>query len=417
MDAMYRGAFLVLVPSFTFVETFSRVVIEAGRLNRPVLMANSGNLTYLGAGTDLVLPDDPDAWATRIARLASDRAHYAEAIAQTSAIAARHSATQLRRSLRRIPVASSRLRVLVCIGSGLGNMCHTTPMIRRLSDHLGVPIDVLAAGDFAGSSAVVAGSASVGQVFESYDHAAQRPYDLVIVTHSFGSVVRAFNAPRVVVSRDIAEFDPAGPMHEAEFNLMILKQALGIGYSDADLHGYFFGGSAGRVRPSSQSRGRVAIHSGSKGGIWAAKRWPGYAQLAGRLIGEGYEVLSVGTVDEYVPGTTDKTGLSIARMAEEISTCEALVTNDSGVMNVANALGVPIVAIFAPTNPITRGPLNSKVCLLTPGTDCSPCEAKVAHRERFNGGKCQCIALVGVDDVLKGLRSLSDEPLSRVAAE
>ncbi|MEQ1768895.1 MAG: glycosyltransferase family 9 protein [Devosia sp.] len=417
MDEMYRGAFLVLVPSFTFVETFSRVVIEAGRLNRPVLMADSGNLTYLGAGTDLVLPEDADAWSVRIARLAADRSHYADAIAQTASIAARHSAAQLRKSLRRIPVASSRLRVLVCIGSGIGNMCHTTPMIRRLADHFGVPIDVLAAGDFGGSSAVVAGSASVGQAFESYEHVAHRPYDLVFVTHSFGSVVRAFNAQRVIVSRDIADFDPAGQMHEAEFNLSILKQATGIAYSDSDLRGYFFGATARSARPDVRSRGKVAMHAGSKGGIWAAKRWPGYAQLAGRLIGDGYEVVSVGTTDEYVPATTDKTGLSIARMAEEISTCEAIVTNDSGVMNVANAMGVPIVAIFAPTNPVTRGPINSKLRLLTPNTDCSPCEAKDEYKARFEGGKCQCIATISVDDVMNALRSMDVAPLLRIAAE
>jgi hypothetical protein len=290
-------------------------------------------------------------------------------------------------------------------------------MIRHLSEQFGVPIDVLAAGDFPGSSAVVAGAAAVGQAFESYEHVAHRPYDLVVVTHSFGSIIRAFNAPRVIVSRDIAAFDPAGPMHEAEFNLSILRQALGTDYSDADLRGYFFGGIAAQPKPSLRSRGRIALHAGSKGGIWAAKRWPGFAQLAGRLIGEGYEVLSVGTADEYVAGTTDKTGLSIARMAEEIGTCEALVTNDSGVMNVANALGVPIVAIFAPTNPATRGPIHSKVRILAPKTDCSPCEAKPDYKERFEGGECRCIALIGVDDVLSALRSLDVEPVARVAAQ
>jgi ADP-heptose:LPS heptosyltransferase len=171
------------------------------------------------------------------------------------------------------------------------------------------------------------------------------------------------------------------------------------------------------VRGRAPVPGKIALHAGSKGGIWAAKRWPGFAQLAGRLIGEGYEAVSVGTTDEYVPGTTDRTGLSIARMAEELSTCEVLVTNDSGVMNVANALGVPIVAIFAPTNPVTRGPLHARTRILTPATDCTPCEASTRYKSRFTDGKCQCIALVGVDEVMGALQSLAADTSVAVAAE
>jgi ADP-heptose:LPS heptosyltransferase len=117
-------------------------------------------------------------------------------------------------------------------------------------------------------------------------------------------------------------------------------------------------------------------------------------------------VISVGTADEYVEGTLDKTGLTISRMAEEIAGLDAVVSNDSGVMNVANALGVPLVALFGPTNPVTRGPISADVRILTPGTGCAPCEASREHEARFNDGKCQCIRLIGVDRVIDALRSL-----------
>lgn len=416
IEELYDGASVVLVPSFTFVETFSRVVIEAGRRGRPVLMADSGNLTYLGADTDLVLPNDPELWAGRIAQLTSDAAAYADAIAQTSGIAERHSGRALVASLSRLPVSFGRPRILVCVGSGIGNICHTTPLVARLSRHFGTPIDVLVAGDFPQSSAAMAGAPAVGQVFEQYAHVAHRAYDLVLVTHSFGSVIPSFNAPRVLVSRDVAAFDPAGEVHEVEFNLGFIRHSLGIDYDEADTRAYFFGGVT-RTAGSRIGRGRIALHAGSKGGIWASKRWPGYAQLAGRLIADGFEVVSVGIKDEYVEGTIDMTDLTIARMAEEISTCDAIVSNDSGVMNVANALGVPIVAVFGPTNPVTRGPRHSPVRIVAPHTDCSPCEAKARYTSRFTEGKCQCINLVGVDEVLEALYSLDLVLPSAAAAE
>jgi ADP-heptose:LPS heptosyltransferase len=416
MEEMYDGAAVVLVPSFTFVETFSRVVIEAGRRRRPVLMADSGNLTYLGAGTDLVLANDPDVWTGRIARLVRDAGAYADAVEQTAGIADRHSGGALAASLSRLPVSFGKPRVLVCVGSGIGNICHTTPLVSRLHKHFGAPIDVLVAGDFPQSSAVMAGAPAVGQVFEQYAHVAQRSYDLVLVTHSFGSVVPSFNAPRVLVSRDVASFEPAGEVHEVEFNLAFTKHTLGIDYDEADTRDYFFGGIE-RAAGQRIGRRRVALHAGSKGGIWASKRWPGFAQLAGRLIADGFEVVSVGIKDEYVEGTIDMTGLTIARMAEEISACDAMISNDSGVMNVANALGVPIVAVFGPTNPATRGPRHSEVRILAPHTDCSPCEAREGYKSRFTEGKCQCIGLVGVNEVLEALYSLDIVQPGAAAAE
>ena len=43
--------------------------------------------------------------------------------------------------------------------------------------------------------------------------------------------------------------------------------------------------------------------------------------------------------------------------AERLRTCRLLVTNDTGGMHLANALGVPLIALFGPTNPIRTGPV------------------------------------------------------------
>jgi len=58
--------------------------------------------------------------------------------------------------------------------------------------------------------------------------------------------------------------------------------------------------------------------------------------------------------------------------AAQVSACAALVSNDTGGMHLANALGVPVVGVFGPTNPIRTGPCFEapKILLQPPG--CPP---------------------------------------------
>lgn len=406
MDTLYRHARLVVVPSFAFVETFSRVAIEAGRHGKPILMADAGNLSRLGAGTGLLLPEYPGAWIGAIERLYDDAEFHTRLTAQSVALSERFSHRELLDDLARLPVTVDRERILVCVGSGIGNVCHTTPTIRRLATHYGVRVDVLVAGDFPGTGALLAGAPFVASVFETYTHVAHRAYDQVFVTHSFGTVVPAFNCPTVHVSRDADLFDPAGELHEAEFNLAFLKSVTGIGYVPEDVGAYFLGNWRWSpvVEPSRASR--VAVHAGSKDGIWVAKRWPHFPALARTLARLGVDVVSLGVAGEYVPGTIDKTGLTIERMTDELTLCDVLVTNDSGVMNIANAIGMPVIALFAPTNPATRAPLNSRSIVLAAETDCAPCESKPGFAERFQQGACRCIALISPARVRNALAGL-----------
>ena len=56
-----------------------------------------------------------------------------------------------------------------------------------------------------------------------------------------------------------------------------------------------------------------------------------------------------------------------------IDRCHLFITNDSGLMHVAAALNIPLVAIFGSTNPVTTGPSSSKSRIVRVPMDCSPC--------------------------------------------
>ncbi len=406
MDAIYRNASLVAVPSYAFVETFSRVAVEAGRFGKPVLLADAGNLGTLGAGTGLSLPEDCAAWIEAIERVFTDPVFAKDLTSKSVAMSRRYSHQALLEDLARLPALKNRKRILVCVGAGIGNVCHVTPMIRRLSEHFGVRVDVLVAADAPGTGALIAGAPFVASVFDTYASVAERLYDEVFVTHSFGSLVPAFNTAKMHASREGENFEPGGRMHEAEFNLDFLKRAAGISYSREDATDYFLGRWRWSPVSAPDRPARIALHAGSKDGIWASKRWPHFEELARTLKSAGMEVVSLGVEGEFVPGTADLTGLTIERMTDELSRSDALVTNDSGVMNIANAMGLPVVALFGPTNPVTRGPIHSRAVVLAAETDCAPCEAKPDFMERFQQGACRCIALISPLKVRRALAQL-----------
>ena len=77
-----------------------------------------------------------------------------------------------------------------------------------------------------------------------------------------------------------------------------------------------------------------------------------------------------------------------------IACCDLFVTNDSGLMHVAGALGVPTVAIFGSTNPETTYPLGDRTVLVRRPVDCSPCLKQECPAD------FKCMDLVSVDEVL-----------------
>ena len=77
-----------------------------------------------------------------------------------------------------------------------------------------------------------------------------------------------------------------------------------------------------------------------------------------------------------------------------IERCTLFVTNDSGLMHVAAALNVPLIAIFGSTNPITTGPWGPKSRVVRVPIDCSPCLKPECPETHFN-----CMNQIDVDMV------------------
>jgi heptosyltransferase II len=136
-------------------------------------------------------------------------------------------------------------------------------------------------------------------------------------------------------------------------------------------------------------RGYLVFAPGAEFG--PSKRWPErpYAALAAGLdrpvllLGSGKDAL---VCDAIVQATGDRCRnlagrTSLAEAFALIAAARAMVSNDSGLMHVAAAFGVPQVALFGSSSPLHTPPLNARaqvVWLKTdpgyqPPLDCAPC--------------------------------------------
>ena len=74
---------------------------------------------------------------------------------------------------------------------------------------------------------------------------------------------------------------------------------------------------------------------------------------------------------------------SLREFIDRAAACFVYVTNDSGAMHVASALGVPTVAIFGATDAVATGPARSPFRIVQQKVECSPCqlrECPIDHR-------------------------------------
>jgi ADP-heptose:LPS heptosyltransferase len=119
-------------------------------------------------------------------------------------------------------------------------------------------------------------------------------------------------------------------------------------------------------RPPSSHPQPIGLIPGSEN--MPAKRWPVHhwrsliEALPGErfvLFGTANDVAVVGAVaagfDDRIENLAGRTDLPA--FADRLRSCRLLVTNDTGGMHLANALGLPLIALFGPTNPVRTGPV------------------------------------------------------------
>ncbi|MEP6934790.1 MAG: glycosyltransferase family 9 protein [Nitrospirota bacterium] len=147
---------------------------------------------------------------------------------------------------------------------------------------------------------------------------------------------------------------------------------------------------------------------------WPTKRWPAasFAEVADRLQQEGCgAVVLIGGSDERaeviaVSGTMKTPAIDLAGattvglLPALLSRASLLITNDSGPMHIAAAVGTPVVALFGPTSAARTGPYGAGHGVLTGKVPCSPCFSRICH----NPSPLECLRTVSPEQVLAAAR-------------
>jgi len=145
-----------------------------------------------------------------------------------------------------------------------------------------------------------------------------------------------------------------------------------------------------------------------------AKRWlpDRFAEVARKFAPMSAAVLVFGSASERplceeVAGALSRCHIETRNLAGQTTlrefidlaaACRLFLTNDSGAMHVAAALGVPTVAVFGATDDATTGPTGPLARVVREHAECSPCllrECPIDHRcmTRVTAGKVAAVAL------------------------
>ena len=161
----------------------------------------------------------------------------------------------------------------------------------------------------------------------------------------------------------------------------------------------------------------LAICAGAEFGI--AKQWPAhhYAELVNALVECGWQAWFFGSANDQLitesiladvepshlnhcynlTGTT-----SLAEAIDLLSYADAVVSNDSGLMHVAAALGKPVTGIYGSTSPDFTPPLSERVKLLYTDIECRPC-----FKRECPYGHMRCLTELGPELAIAAVEELT----------
>jgi heptosyltransferase-2 len=144
------------------------------------------------------------------------------------------------------------------------------------------------------------------------------------------------------------------------------------------------------------------------GAVGPSKRWPAgyFAEAARRLVAEGFSVWVTGgpgetaLAAEIAAGSErvrDLTGADLRNAILALAAADVAVSNDSGLLHVAAALGTPSIGVFGPTSPWHWAPLNPLAAVIETDTkvECRPC-----HKPTCRYGHHRCMREIPPDRIV-----------------
>jgi heptosyltransferase-2 len=135
----------------------------------------------------------------------------------------------------------------------------------------------------------------------------------------------------------------------------------------------------------------------AEAGARLAREWNAAVAIFGskdeRALGDGIRAQIASETSQPVHNFAGET--TLAEYINLAAACSVYLTNDSGGMHIASALGVPTIAVFGATDDTATGPTGPLARVVREPVECSPClkrECPIDHR---------CMTRVGVERVVR----------------
>lgn len=229
---------------------------------------------------------------------------------------------------------------------------------------------------------------------------------------------------RIAVTEDVLK------VHQVEYYMNIVGQVCDISQSPRRLVLNVQPSEHERMRAFLQTQGLektallVGLNPGAHYG--SAKRWlPERFAAVANCCAQHYGAKIVITGSQYeveiardvaaraaIPVLNLSGQLTLRQLVALIAQCSLYITNDSGSMHIAAALGIPLVAIFGSTDWVTTAPYSENAIVVRKPTECAPCllrECPTDHR---------CMEAITVEDVIQAVdRHLEHFPGARTAPD
>lgn len=249
----------------------------------------------------------------------------------------------------------------------------------------------------------------------------KRKFDLAVVFHNcFDAALTPFLAgipDRIGYLKEHRGFlltrslpFPGKPVHQVDHYHALLSL---IGVKDGDKVPSLFIGREEKEWAESfllESAFRRPLIGIIPGSIARTRRWPPerFASVGDRLTeSTGGSVILLGGpgdagISEAIKGhmktrALDATGRTgIRQLMALIDSCDLIISNDTGPMHMAWALGKPVVTFLGAADIREIQPLSPKVHIINKGLPCSPC-----IKENCPAGTTECLELITADEVFE----------------
>lgn len=239
--------------------------------------------------------------------------------------------------------------------------------------------------------------------WESSQRLKEEVFDLgILLTNSFSSAFLfslakiperwgySTDGRGVLLTRSVAVREGNTPRHQVDYYLGLISE-LGLKIAPPELKITPQPGEKEAARERLRDLGLdlskplVTLSPGAAYG--PAKRWPpsSFASLASLLQEQkNAEILIIGATEEreiaeaIISGLKKKPAIltgetTLRELLGFISHTVLFISNDTGPMHLANALRVPVVAIFGPTDPSVTGPFQMPSTFIKKDVPCWPC--------------------------------------------